>query len=94
MPVRISFTNCACCGSSSVFPVLSAKDHTVSNEVFEIWHCDDCTIVLRRIFPAQMKLAPIINPLPMYLIQIPPKDLLTGYTILFVIIPFHQNENW
>ena len=43
MPQRISLTICPCCGSSAVFPVLSAKDHTVSNEVFEIWHCDDCT---------------------------------------------------
>lgn len=43
MAERISFTHCPCCGSSSVFPVLLAKDHTVSQEVFEIWHCDDCT---------------------------------------------------
>lgn len=43
MSSRISLTICPCCGSSAVFPVLSAKDHTVSNEIFEIWHCDDCT---------------------------------------------------
>ncbi len=43
MAVRISLTQCPSCGSSSVFPALSAKDHTVTHEIFEIWHCDDCT---------------------------------------------------
>ena len=43
MAVRISFTHCPCCGSSAVFPVLSARDYTVSQETFEIWHCDDCS---------------------------------------------------
>ena len=42
MPELISYTHCPCCGSASVYPALSAKDHTVSGEVFEIWHCDDC----------------------------------------------------
>ncbi len=43
MSPRISLSLCPCCGSAAVFPALSAKDYTVSNEVFEIWHCDDCT---------------------------------------------------
>ena len=43
MALRISFSHCPCCGSSAVFPVLSAKDYTVSQETFEIWHCDDCS---------------------------------------------------
>ena len=43
MSERIVFTECPCCGSGSIYPVLSAKDYTVSNEIFEIWHCDDCT---------------------------------------------------
>jgi SAM-dependent methyltransferase len=43
MPELITYTNCPCCFSTSVFPALSAKDYTVSNEAFEIWHCDDCT---------------------------------------------------
>lgn len=43
MAVRISFTHCPCCNSASIFPVLSAKDHTVTGETFEIWQCDDCT---------------------------------------------------
>lgn len=43
MPELIFYKQCPCCGSASVFPALSAKDYTVSGEVFEIWHCDDCT---------------------------------------------------
>ena len=40
----ISFECCPCCGSASIYPALSAKDYTVSNEIFEIWHCDECTL--------------------------------------------------
>ncbi|MES2003562.1 MAG: class I SAM-dependent methyltransferase [Bacteroidota bacterium] len=43
MPELIVYTHCPCCGSASVFPALSAKDHTVSGELFEIWHCDECS---------------------------------------------------
>ena len=43
MPELITYTNCPCCYSASVFPALSAKDYTVSGEQFEIWHCDECT---------------------------------------------------
>ena len=43
MAARIYFTHCPLCNSSSVFPVLSAKDYTVSSETFEVWHCDDCS---------------------------------------------------
>lgn len=43
MPEFITYENCPCCHSSSIFPALSAKDYTVSEKVFEIWQCDDCT---------------------------------------------------
>ncbi len=43
MPELITYHQCPLCGSASVYPALSAKDHTVSGEQFEIWHCDDCT---------------------------------------------------
>lgn len=44
MPDQIHYTSCPACTSASIFPVLSAKDYTVSKEIFEIWHCDDCTL--------------------------------------------------
>ena len=39
----INYTACPCCNSETIGKALSAKDHTVSGEVFEIWHCDACT---------------------------------------------------
>ncbi|MDE3253959.1 MAG: methyltransferase domain-containing protein [Bacteroidota bacterium] len=40
----IHHTHCPSCGSDAIFPALSAKDFTVSQTVFEIWHCDECTL--------------------------------------------------
>lgn len=39
----ICYTACPCCNNESIAKALSAKDHSVSNEVFEIWHCNVCT---------------------------------------------------
>ena len=39
----IIYNACPCCNSENIVKALSAKDHTVSNEVFEIWHCNVCT---------------------------------------------------
>lgn len=44
MPQHISYENCPACKSSHIYSVLSAKDYTVSGEMFEIWHCDECTL--------------------------------------------------
>lgn len=52
MPELISFTHCPACGSESVYPVLSAKDYTVSGELFEIWHCDECTLRFTQHIPS------------------------------------------
>lgn len=49
----ITRTNCPCCGSNSIGKVLACKDYTVSNEVFEIWECDDCTIRFTQHIPDQ-----------------------------------------
>lgn len=39
----IYYNSCPLCGSSNIHQVLTAKDHTVSGEEFEIWHCGHCT---------------------------------------------------
>jgi 2-polyprenyl-3-methyl-5-hydroxy-6-metoxy-1,4-benzoquinol methylase len=39
----IHYTSCPICNSSSIQPQLSAKDHTVSQKAFAIWHCSNCT---------------------------------------------------
>lgn len=38
----IHYTTCPLCGSESIHSVLTARDHTVSGESFEIWECDAC----------------------------------------------------
>ena len=44
MSELISYSQCPSCGSDSIYPAISAKDYTVTREIFEIWHCDDCTL--------------------------------------------------
>lgn len=41
--MSIAYNSCPCCGKSAISYALSAKDHTVSKQEFEIWHCADCT---------------------------------------------------
>ncbi len=49
----ISYTSCPCCGSDNIFQKLAARDHTVSKEKFEIWHCSSCTIRFTQNVPDQ-----------------------------------------
>ncbi|HRH47113.1 MAG TPA: class I SAM-dependent methyltransferase [Panacibacter sp.] len=43
MSNTITYQQCPLCNSSNITEVLQAKDYTVSNEIFSIWHCTDCT---------------------------------------------------
>ena len=36
--------HCPVCNSDKVEYALTAKDHTVSNEDFDIWHCNQCSV--------------------------------------------------
>ena len=38
------FSTCPSCHSEAIRPALSATDHTVSHESFEIWQCDSCSL--------------------------------------------------
>ncbi len=58
MPVPIRYTQCPACSSVSIYPALSAKDHTVSKEVFEIWHCDDCSLRFTQNVPPAAAIGP------------------------------------
>lgn len=44
MDSTIHHTHCPGCGSSSIKPVFSVKDYTVSGKAFPIWQCNDCTL--------------------------------------------------
>jgi 2-polyprenyl-3-methyl-5-hydroxy-6-metoxy-1,4-benzoquinol methylase len=50
---RIYYTQCPSCYSHHITKKLTATDHTVSHESFEIWHCDDCSIRFTRDVPDQ-----------------------------------------
>ena len=39
---KISYQQCPVCSSDTIHPVLTAADHTVSREEFEIWECEQC----------------------------------------------------
>ena len=41
---RVTYAACPVCHSESIAPVLTASDHTVSGESFEVWHCNSCQL--------------------------------------------------
>ena len=49
----IIYKSCPNCGNENISHVLSAKDYTVSNEEFEIWECENCTIRFTQNVPEQ-----------------------------------------
>jgi 2-polyprenyl-3-methyl-5-hydroxy-6-metoxy-1,4-benzoquinol methylase len=49
----IIYSSCPCCKSENIAKALSAKDHTVSNETFEIWHCNACSARFTQNAPAK-----------------------------------------
>ena len=40
----IHYTSCPACGGGNISKALEAKDYTVSQEIFEIWECEDCKL--------------------------------------------------
>jgi 2-polyprenyl-3-methyl-5-hydroxy-6-metoxy-1,4-benzoquinol methylase len=40
---RIHYNTCPLCNSNQITFVFTAKDHTVSKQDFEIWHCNHCS---------------------------------------------------
>lgn len=39
----ITYNGCPVCNGTNIMPVLQVKDHTVSQEIFAVWHCNTCT---------------------------------------------------
>lgn len=52
MTDRIFYKECPSCYSSNINNSLTAVDHTVSNESFEVWHCNDCSLRFTQNIPA------------------------------------------
>ena len=49
----IHYTGCPICNSNNIEQQLSAKDHTVSQNFFFIWHCNACTARFTQDVPGQ-----------------------------------------
>lgn len=52
MNSTIHHNSCPVCKSEQISKVLTAKDYTVSNEDYEIWHCQDCTFRFTQNIPS------------------------------------------
>jgi 2-polyprenyl-3-methyl-5-hydroxy-6-metoxy-1,4-benzoquinol methylase len=53
MTKLIHYNNCPVCNSNNIVAVLKAKDNTVSNKIFEIWECGNCTLRFTQDVPAE-----------------------------------------
>lgn len=47
----IVYTACPCCRATNIAKVLTAKDFTVSDEMFEVWQCNVCTLRFTQNIP-------------------------------------------
>lgn len=48
---RVHYSHCPICNSTSINPLLTVKDYTVSNEEFVIWQCGQCTLRFTQDIP-------------------------------------------
>ena len=44
MSEQIIYQHCPACDADAIYPALSVKDYSVTGEIFEVWHCEDCTL--------------------------------------------------
>lgn len=58
MSIIIHHTTCPVCDSTDLKPVLSAKDYTVSGDLFEIVECKSCTLRFTQNIPDADSIAP------------------------------------
>lgn len=54
----INHTLCPFCQSAAIQPVLAVRDHTVSKELFEVWHCDGCSNRFTQLVPDVASIGP------------------------------------
>ncbi len=58
MAERIQYQHCPSCGSIAIQHCLSAKDYTVSNEIFDIWQCNNCAVRFTQNIPIAEEIGP------------------------------------
>ncbi|HYM94458.1 MAG TPA: class I SAM-dependent methyltransferase [Chitinophagaceae bacterium] len=58
MSERIYYKSCPVCGSADISNVLSVKDYTVSNEIFNIAQCHSCSLRFTQDVPDAVSILP------------------------------------
>lgn len=53
MTARIHYTQCPSCSSNHINTIFSARDYTVSQEAYELWHCNNCSLRFTQNIPDQ-----------------------------------------
>lgn len=54
----LHYYHCPACSSDKIEYALTAKDHTVSKEDFDIWHCKQCSLRFTQDVPAIDQIGP------------------------------------
>jgi 2-polyprenyl-3-methyl-5-hydroxy-6-metoxy-1,4-benzoquinol methylase len=54
----IHYTQCPACKSNDIKPALEAKDYTVSQALFSIWHCNSCSFRFTQDVPNAATIGP------------------------------------
>ena len=50
------YTNCPICDGKDIHAVMTAKDFTVSQKIFSIWHCNSCTLRFTQDIPDEKEI--------------------------------------
>lgn len=53
MQSMVFIKNCVCCGSEQVQNVFTVTDYTVTNELFDVWECTNCTYRFTQNIPSE-----------------------------------------
>jgi 2-polyprenyl-3-methyl-5-hydroxy-6-metoxy-1,4-benzoquinol methylase len=54
----VHYAHCPVCDSSSINPLLTVKDHSVSGESFVIWQCSHCSLRFTQDVPSEDAIGP------------------------------------
>lgn len=55
---KVHYTHCPVCGSTAIDPLLTVKDHSVSQEEFVIWQCRNCSLRFTQDVPDEASIGP------------------------------------
>lgn len=55
---RLHYTHCPVCNSTTINPLLTATDFSVSKEDFVIWQCSDCSLRFTQDVPDESSIGP------------------------------------